>query len=570
MSRDDPYEVPSPRQHVQPHHDVTTRIGATRRAMELTALVLVAVTPVLPYLLSTLSEGVARFSIAGDFALLEQATRHASRGEALLGPYSRFHWHHPGPMFFYLVAPFQALFDPASTGLFVGTCALNAASAASLVWLLRECTTRTHAICGLAVLLAWFAAFGNVLPNPWNPLVIILPMMTFLLACSVLARGDARALAPGAFFGALALSTHIATATTVVIAAIAALAAFFLRRRSRTTRIGRPHLVAASAILLLAFLPPIIEQVTASRGNMRRLVGFFIDRQVPSKSLATAARNALVATSWMPDRVFERALPQEGWIAHGMRWDPMPTHVTQTAMTIGVIHVLSIAVAAVVALRRRDGTSLSILAFGVFGQLVALSSFRAIVGDDLHYLIFWTTATSSVTWIGVLSALSSAALGVAWVRKARPVMAPALVVVGLAATIVATSFQRRWLAKNPGTPGSYPALELTMRALHSGLRERLERDGATPVIHLEGAYDLAEAMVLELEKDGVDVRVVNVDRWQFTAVRSEEGVSRPLHVWFAQPVLPLAKAPCLERIAEASGSAVYVAPVDSGPCRTGG
>ena len=39
-----------------------------------------------------------------DTALAELYTRHAARGDLLLGPYSRFGWHHPGPLLYYLYA----------------------------------------------------------------------------------------------------------------------------------------------------------------------------------------------------------------------------------------------------------------------------------------------------------------------------------------------------------------------------------------------------------------------------------------------------------------------------------
>jgi hypothetical protein len=37
----------------------------------------------------------------GDYAALELYTRLAAQGRQLLGPYSRFGFHHPGPAYFY-------------------------------------------------------------------------------------------------------------------------------------------------------------------------------------------------------------------------------------------------------------------------------------------------------------------------------------------------------------------------------------------------------------------------------------------------------------------------------------
>src|SRR5690606_41981929 len=112
--------------------DAAPRTAHKARCIEAIAFGLLAALPVLPHLVLLLREGVPRFGLFGDFALLEHATRHVWSGDTLLGPYSRFRWNHPGPLFFYLAAPFQAAFGTASTGLYVATCFVNAAAAAAL------------------------------------------------------------------------------------------------------------------------------------------------------------------------------------------------------------------------------------------------------------------------------------------------------------------------------------------------------------------------------------------------------------------------------------------------------
>src|ERR1043166_6073345 len=52
---------------------------------------------------------LSNFYPQGDMAVLEIGTLHASTGAQLLGPYSRFHWNHPGPLYFYLLVPFYVL-----------------------------------------------------------------------------------------------------------------------------------------------------------------------------------------------------------------------------------------------------------------------------------------------------------------------------------------------------------------------------------------------------------------------------------------------------------------------------
>src|SRR5262249_46029952 len=102
----------------------------TRR--ETLAFALLAVVPLIPYLL-VLFPSVPRYTSIADFALIEQHVRHVSVGETLLGLKSRYDWHHPGPLFFYCVAPFTVAFGRTSTGLYVGSWALVALGFAWLV-----------------------------------------------------------------------------------------------------------------------------------------------------------------------------------------------------------------------------------------------------------------------------------------------------------------------------------------------------------------------------------------------------------------------------------------------------
>jgi hypothetical protein len=199
----------------------------------------------------------------------------------------------------------------------------------------------------------------------------------------------------------------------------------------------------------------------------------------------------------------------------------------------------------------------------------SLVSLRAIVGEVLHYLVFWTTATSTVTLIGVFSALG-APLSRMRLGPARSFVGPTVLAGALAFAVTATSFQAQWLARNPALPGSYPGMRPKAERVYAALVQRLARDGATPIVHLEGDYAFAQTMVLELEKDGVDVRAAEVDRWNFTGMRSPADAPRPLHVWFSAPHVMLTNPGCLERVVEVQDSVIYasaVAPERCAPSR---
>src|SRR5262245_59572957 len=71
----------------------------------------------------------------GDGALLELYTIHAGRAGWALGPYSRFGWHHPGPMLFYAMVPVYRLGGGHALALNAAALAINAISLLAIAWI---------------------------------------------------------------------------------------------------------------------------------------------------------------------------------------------------------------------------------------------------------------------------------------------------------------------------------------------------------------------------------------------------------------------------------------------------
>src|SRR5690349_9064096 len=71
----------------------------------------------------------------GDYAVLELYTRLAMHGEQRLGPYSRFHFQHPGPAYFYAAVPLYRLLGESFRGITLTALLLNLASIVLLLWI---------------------------------------------------------------------------------------------------------------------------------------------------------------------------------------------------------------------------------------------------------------------------------------------------------------------------------------------------------------------------------------------------------------------------------------------------
>ncbi len=193
---------------------------------------MLAMLPLVPYFTFLLRSGVPRFGLIGDLALVERATRHVWGAETLLGSPSRFGWSQPGPLFFYLAAPFQAIGQAvggtSSTGVFFAATLVSAASSAGVVASARMFARRAHAIAALFVVLGWFAAFGGVAASPWPPFLVVLPLLAFLLNAAMIARGKSGAAYPALAFGTFALQTHVCALPVVVVATSVSTAPFFV------------------------------------------------------------------------------------------------------------------------------------------------------------------------------------------------------------------------------------------------------------------------------------------------------------------------------------------------------
>jgi 4-amino-4-deoxy-L-arabinose transferase-like glycosyltransferase len=122
-----------------------------------------------------------------DLAITELYTSVAAQGRLLVGPYSRFGWHHPGPLYFYLQAPVYALAGSAAAALFAGALALNLASFAILVWTLAREDKGALAALVPAAVLAFAWREPRLLASPWTAHVPVLPSIAFVVLCAAAA-----------------------------------------------------------------------------------------------------------------------------------------------------------------------------------------------------------------------------------------------------------------------------------------------------------------------------------------------------------------------------------------------
>ena len=176
----------------------------------------------------------ARMYPNGDYALLQAGVHEAARGRLLLGAYSRFGWHHPGPLLFYYLAPSYLLSGRATVGLHIAASVLSllALVVATAAWWRASGNTvrRRLFLVLLAVHCAVFALLwpGSVHAEIFNPVIALLPF-TALLVVTIAVLAGAYAWLPLAFLlHALVSQSHAEYAPGATVASIVAAVAYAL------------------------------------------------------------------------------------------------------------------------------------------------------------------------------------------------------------------------------------------------------------------------------------------------------------------------------------------------------
>lgn len=154
----------------------------------------------------------------GDGAVLEIYTLHASHGTLEVGPYSRFGWNHPGPLYFYALAPAYALSGHREEALLLTVLVFNLAAIAAML----SIAARYGGWALAGALMAWIALyylrpgvhagwdFGDLLSSAWNPHAPLLPFALLIVLAAVLAAGHLGALPFIVLVGSFISQSHVA------------------------------------------------------------------------------------------------------------------------------------------------------------------------------------------------------------------------------------------------------------------------------------------------------------------------------------------------------------------------
>ena len=213
------------------------------------------------------------------------------RHTPFVGVQSRFGWDHPGPLLFWWSAPFHWLFG--NTGVLVGIGLLNGAViAGSVLVARRRGGLPLVAVFAVVLLLLLQGHRVDLLIDPWNPWVAVLPFLCYVLLAWSVAERDDPMLPWLVVVGTFLVQTHVGYAPLVVgLAGIAALGAWRGHGRDAEPRPTlRRDLRRALVVGVVLWIPPFLQQVTGDPGNLGEMLDFFRNPTEPGAGWLTSLR----------------------------------------------------------------------------------------------------------------------------------------------------------------------------------------------------------------------------------------------------------------------------------------
>ena len=176
----------------------------------------------------------------------------------------------PGPLLFDLLA-LPARLDP-HLGILVGAALINLAAIAGILLMARR-RLGLPGVVGAAAMIAALAwpLGGQLLVDPWQPHVLLLPFLCFLVLVWGLVDDDATALPWAVGVGSLIVQTHVSYGVLVPALGLLGVGWLVVGRRDDLRSLARPALVAA-LVGLLCWSQPIAEELGPGTGNLTRIV----------------------------------------------------------------------------------------------------------------------------------------------------------------------------------------------------------------------------------------------------------------------------------------------------------
>lgn len=518
---------------------MTSRLLARRDQL----LIGVAMLPFVVALVALVAGGGDYLPIS-DHAVTELRVRDIGSHEVVTGLYSRDDWSHPGPMFFYLLAPLYRLAGTASIAINLGALLLNGAAVAGMAYVARRRGGAPLALATLLVTSLLIRTLGmDFVSDPWNPFVTVLPFGLLVLLAWSTVCGDRWALPWAAATATFLAQTHVGfVALALPLAGLAAIS--LLVRTPDRRSLVRPLAVTVGVTAVL--WSPVLVDVLWSSNNLGRVIEWFREAEDGTHTLAEGWRVISAQLALVPE-----------WLT----WHRAPFWATGESAFLrsAPFPLLLLPVAAAVVVLRRDarGDGIPLVATFAVTFVLGMIAVARTVGLVLDYRLRWT-------WIvGMVGGVVIAWAG--WLLARRHAVAARVVASAAIAALVVTSTVNTVVAASGETPREGDS-EVLAAILPAVLGELDGRSGQV-LVH-NGGWDWASwysrSLVLQLVRRGIDARMLPSERYligDHRAFDPSEPVALRVAIVIDEQVAKWDARPGLRRIAR--WSSVTDAEVDA-------
>ncbi|MGB6057297.1 MAG: hypothetical protein WBF71_03465, partial [Microthrixaceae bacterium] len=446
----------------------------------------------LGFLVTAVAALLSGWQPISDDALIELRVRAVPTDMPLLGAYSRLGGFHLGPGQFLLLSIPYRILGSRSSALIVGTLLIHL-TAIVLAWLSCRRVNRTTGLLVVAALaLTVLSQPAYIARSPWNPYFQLVLIGTLVALGWGTTRREVLSAALLTPVASLLIQSHTGTLPIVGATVLVSIVLMFLGVVTRDADPGdaawsdRVHVPWRAILIGLAvsfgiWLPPLLQQVTNSPGNLTTVFKTLRNPQGDALGLGSGLAEYSHAFSILPD-----------WL--------LPAHKASEVFNRGAaIPVLLLVplVGAVLAWRRSDRVALGGLAVATTAVLGGIIAAASISGSPYSYLISGQRALGAMlVAVGVAAIIGPERIrsnSTFHVRAQWLVAAVCcLVAVGLCVshlsgddpTIVqgrvAVALADRIIEDSHGEPlGLEGSASLTSTAMFSGVYLQLERRGTT-------------------------------------------------------------------------------------------
>lgn len=238
---------------------------------------------------------------SGDFAANALQISDAGKMKELLGNYSRWHFHHPGPAFFYVYALGELVFfkclhlvnSPHQAHVLAGVILQSFFIALATRLCALTCDSRRAAsTLVLSVIIVLGLTTSGSLSSIWPPHVLFGPFLLLVIAAAAASRGQDSGLLALALSSGFCVHGHIAQIALVLPVAAYGAAGWIMSKGGT----WRAHVRTLAWLLAIAFvfaLPILINAAFVRPSNLDDVIAYLHANQDPRPSFHSALRYIL-------------------------------------------------------------------------------------------------------------------------------------------------------------------------------------------------------------------------------------------------------------------------------------